>query len=119
MKVNHTPRRLIRSGCVPQLIHTFTIAFFAFHAIFEIALMVLSGKTTGMAPDYVIPGFGPHASYVAQTLTGVSLYLLGIMGIIFILKSRKGGIYMLYASVFLLIITYLVKKEPDWYSAMP
>jgi hypothetical protein len=103
---------------MPQLIHTFTIAFFAFHAIFEIVLMVLSNKTSGLAVDYEIPGLGLHTSYLVQTISSVVLYLLGVLGIVFILRSRKGGIYMLYSSVVLLIVTYLVKKEPDWYSAL-
>lgn len=111
-------RQLIRRGCLTQLLHTFTISFFAFHAVFEILIMALSTQSSGLTADMSIPGLSPHASFFTYSIAGVILYLAAITGIVLILRSKKGGIYILYSSGLLLITYYLIKDEPDWYSAL-
>jgi magnesium-transporting ATPase (P-type) len=112
------PQTLIPRSCLTQIIHTFTIAFFAFHAVFEVMIMILSNRTSGLTSEVLIPGFSLHASFFIYSIAGVVLYLLSITGIILILKAKRLGIYLLYISVGLLIIYYLVKNEPDWWSAL-
>ncbi len=113
-------RKLIRKKITSygiRLLYIFSLVFYGLNLFFAVTLLIYSKWIGNPDTGFHIPYLETGHEYLIINVTGAGVLILVIAGVILLMRARMGGAYLFYAGNILMIIYFLIRPEPDWYTS--
>jgi hypothetical protein len=113
-------RKLIRKKITSygiRLLYIFSLVFYGLNLFFAVTLLNYSKWIGNPDTGFHIPYLESGQEYLIINVAGTGVLILIVSGIILLMRARIGGAYLFYAGNILMIVYFLIRPEPDWYTS--